>query len=81
MVFNETNCIELFSNIGIDIASYDLSQTLIFDVCDSLQFIALVCDLEDKFCITIPDSMLSENNTIQEFIDKIKHLHHSEVAQ
>lgn len=74
MLFNELKCIELFSNIGIDISDYDFSQTKILDICDSLQFIALVCDLEENLNITIPDSMLDTDSTIKEFINGISSL-------
>lgn len=66
----------IFANIGIDLELVDISQTSIVSVCDSLQYISLICDIEDEFKIVMPEELLifDENRTIKDFIENVSPL-------
>lgn len=66
----------IFSNIGIDLELVDISQTTLVSVCDSLQYMSLVCDIEDEFGIVMSEELLvfDENKTIKSFIEEVKEL-------
>lgn len=63
--------IELFSNVGVETGFEDAS--FVQDELDSLQFISLVCDLEEKYGISFSDGeiVLDENETMGELIEMI----------
>lgn len=66
----------IFSNIGIDLELVDISQATLVSVCDSLQYMSLICDIEDEFGIVMSEELLvfDENRTIKSFIEEVKEL-------
>ena len=65
-------CVDLCENIGIDLSIVDVDTAELLEVCDSLQFIALVCDIEKEFDIEVPDDMLVIETKIGAFLDCIE---------
>ena len=66
----------IFANIGIDLELVDISQTTLIGVCDSLQYVSLICDIEDEFGVIMPEELLifDESRTIKEFIETVSPL-------
>lgn len=65
--------INIFLNIGIDLELVDINRVKIKEVCDSLQYVSMLCDIEDEFGIIVPVGLIGMNEemTIIEFIKEI----------
>ncbi len=68
------NMIRLFDNLGLDLSVIDIMDVNIYQVCDSLQFIALICDIEREFNIVVPEEVLAFNGTVMDFVKEIESL-------
>lgn len=53
-----TEIYNMFEEFGIDLNLYDIKASKLSDVCDSLQFIALVCEFESRYNIYIAEDVL-----------------------
>ncbi len=71
MSINE-NLRKMMEDVGIDVQS--VLGNKVEEVIDSLQFMALICDIEDQFEVFIPAAMLSfdEYENVESFISKIE---------
>lgn len=67
---------EAFEEIGIDLELIDIENEKLVRVCDSLQYISLICIIEDKFDIVIPDELMSldKEKNVKDFLNDIDKL-------
>lgn len=61
---------DVFMNVGIDLHLINMADSQMTDICDSLQYISLICDIEDAYEIEIPIEMISipENKFVADFL-------------
>ena len=61
---------ELFGGVGVFLDS-EVGKEAITTEMDSLQFISLICDIEEKFGVTFSDEelVIEDYSSINEFID------------
>lgn len=64
---------ELLCNVGINVNEAGKIDDTI-KVMDSLQFVSLICDIENEFDIFIPDDFLIQNNfeSLDDFVEQIE---------
>lgn len=63
----------LFENVGVNIFEEHISQGEQLGI-DSLQFVTVICDIENTFKIIVPDEYLSfeKLRTFNDYLDMIK---------
>lgn len=69
-----TEIYNMFEEFGIDLNLYDIKTSKLSDVCDSLQFIALVCEFESRYNIYIAENVLDYTSTVLEFSKNVQRL-------